>query len=77
MANGFMSYIDNYEDSTWTTAAITSNIITLTGSDTVYYGNAWADVYGTPAKVMAEPRPETEVDWLRRRVDEVCWREAA
>lgn len=43
------------------------------------YNNAWQTNYGPPvalAPAVKPPAVEDEFGWLRRRVDEVCWKAA-
>lgn len=42
-----------------------------------HYNNAWQDAYGPPVRPAANPtKAEDEFGWLRRRVDEMCWKAA-
>lgn len=54
----------------------------LTSTDATYYSGNIIYGYGEslPTQVVKSvkiEKPETEVEWLRRRVDEMCWKQAA
>lgn len=63
--------------------ATASNVIITTGTstDNIYWPNTWlGDPQAAPVVVSAPIKafePESVVEWLKRRVDEVSWKEAA
>jgi len=74
-----MSLYDNYLYTTSTTNTIQS--YPFSNNVTVYLNHEMEkskpEAFFTPEMVAeAMPRPESDLDWLERRVEEICWEPA-